>query len=918
MKNLTLLTALVLGTTVFSGAVSVQALPAPSVDARPVSPSFSAGTPMEGLIPAAAQAAHTSLAEAAGGMRAAVASASLAATARANLGLPAPATAPSPAPAGTTFEDALDGLAAAVTDAAGRVDMPDDVAGSLREALRRAKGFSAQGAEDLAATDITEPIDKASNQRVLLELTAALDLYLPVLQRSAATAPSRTGQACDLVDQPPYLCAGGADANVHTSDYALIIDTGGADTYRNSAGGAPFRAGDTWIPVSVTVDLAGDDVYSSTAASFLGQGAGMLGGIGILVDTTGNDLYSASPNTANGSPSGSVIAQGAGLAGTGILWDAGGIDRYLISGGAGFVLGQAAGMFCGADTDTTIDTHVGAGCPSALLIDRGTADDRYEIHPAEALLGEGVVVSGQAYGNLGNAALVDEGGGDVFSVRIVAGSGLRPGAAPAALTPPRAWAYAQSYAVFGATSLLLTGSQATRYEVVLDTKRAENRFWGQSFAYGQHAYSLIDDLGGNDAYAVDQRIEDTRRLAVDQGCECNRAQVAVDGFPLGIIYSVDTLAQAVGYLAGVAVLADHAGNDTYSLEGTHDFDVELSDRLPQATGPAKLAVLGYPAPATRGQAYTNVGGGVALLSDAGGTDSYRLRSRNITRAAATSVRGDEPEVLALGQARRNVGGQGSSGITYGDAAVLADLGGTGDRIEAWSENPVTTTPAGGAFQDGGEWPGVQGNFGGALIALGSNPVILSHPSNPVCPVSQGHRGFGQWSDCVVSSNDPQYQRGSSIPVFEQLSFGLAPGASGARPSIQFLPGSASSSDAVTFGFNAALTADVPWVPVEVRLADPAGKPLAGVAVHFDLQHGCALLCAFGLPSDAAGTYWTNLWTATATTDSDGVAVARLPVRIAEGYWNTAQSLYRVLAAYDGSPGIYPWKAGRPLALTKRA
>src|SRR5438105_11203166 len=66
-----------------------------------------------------------------------------------------------------------------------------------------------------------------------------------------------------------------------TSDYRLIIDLGGDDTYQLP----PVPPG----TFRIVIDLGGDDLYQNKLS---GQGAG-IGCVDMLVDVAGNDTYRA-------------------------------------------------------------------------------------------------------------------------------------------------------------------------------------------------------------------------------------------------------------------------------------------------------------------------------------------------------------------------------------------------------------------------------------------------------------------------------------------------------------------------------------------------------------------------------------------------------------------------------------------------
>lgn len=192
----------------------------------------------------------------------------------------------------------------------------------------------------------------------------------------------------------------------YSGDIALVLDTGGNDTYRISAGGNTRTA-----PVSVAIDLGGNDIYGYVVVSdpddtgnrlpsdgtgragpgtpYVAagwgpfslsdtprQGGGRLGvgllfdygagtddyqslrmsqgfgclGVGALFDDGGDDTYR-----------GECGVQGSGMFGIGILVDLGGADSYVsynVSQGFGYVLG--AGILFDLDGDDSYFADEGA------------------------------------------------------------------------------------------------------------------------------------------------------------------------------------------------------------------------------------------------------------------------------------------------------------------------------------------------------------------------------------------------------------------------------------------------------------------------------------------------------------------------------------------------------------------------------
>jgi hypothetical protein len=150
---------------------------------------------------------------------------------------------------------------------------------------------------------------------------------------------------------------------VDAGDSFLVVDLGGADRCVGAAGApAPGRS------LSVLIDLGGNDLYESDEMP--AQGAG-LAGVGVLVDVAGDDEYRARQ-----------CSQGFGQLGFGVLADLGGSDRYVSrydSQGAAF-LGVGALLDAAGDDAYRIESD-GQGFGGAggvgVLADRA-GNDRYE------------------------------------------------------------------------------------------------------------------------------------------------------------------------------------------------------------------------------------------------------------------------------------------------------------------------------------------------------------------------------------------------------------------------------------------------------------------------------------------------------------------------------------------------------------
>ena len=268
---------------------------------------------------------------------------------------------------------------------------------------------------------------------------------------------------------------------------ALLMDTGGNDTYRIPAGATSSVDN----PVSVLIDLAGSDTYGYVEApspldgarlpsdeggraaglpptkgdgpislsESSRQGAGRLG-IGLLFDLgTDADRYTSLR-----------MSQGFGALGVGVLYDAGGDDRYRSEAGA-----QGAGIF-------------GLG----LLLDAG-GNDRYETH-----------TQAQGYGYVkGVGLLYDATGNDAYLADV---GDPAQGGDPLYHSPQLPGAGNSSFvqgAGFGRRADLSDGQSMAGGLGVLRDKTGDDRYRASVFAQGTgywYGTGVLADGAGRDTY----------------------------------------------------------------------------------------------------------------------------------------------------------------------------------------------------------------------------------------------------------------------------------------------------------------------------------------------------------------------------------------------------------------------------------
>jgi hypothetical protein len=387
------------------------------------------------------------------------------------------------------------------------------------------------------------------------------------------------GTVLQTVDTPTgKIIIGGRGNNVYELDkmagVCAVIDLGGEDVYREGTV-SPQR------PVLVVVDMAGNDRYEGTQPGI--QGGAMLG-VSMLVDAAGDDVYDAKD-----------IAQGSAVGGVGILIDTAGNDRYR---GYRRCQGQAL---------------AGVG----ILLDRAGKDD---YHAAMWAQGFG--------GPLGFGVIDDIDGDDHY----YCGGTWRDSYYPE--TPGyEAWGQGIGAGLRGVTSgglgIILEGNGNDEYEY---------DYFGQGGGYWLGA-GFARDFGGNDRRLCTQKEYDGGHRVQSQfgrftcgfGCHyaigfCfdDKGDDTYGGTIMGLGFSWDLsngflcdfdgndryeatggLTEGDGAQAGLGVLLDYRGNDTY--QGYNQ---------------------GYASPGISYHSLPRCGGNFSFLIDYGGTDTYGCGIQN--------------------------------------------------------------------------------------------------------------------------------------------------------------------------------------------------------------------------------------------------------------------------------------------------
>lgn len=387
--------------------------------------------------------------------------------------------------------------------AVGKVEIPDKVPAQLREALGPIlTALVAVKEADVgtprmlrAAIKLAQAVEGARLSR-FVGLKVDAWWYVPGLGKVILAGP---GDDVHSYAKPRSLGA----------SVALLLDTGGADTYRMPAGAN--TPGESLA--SVHIDLGGDDKYEAAVA---GQGSGQRG-VGLLWDLGGGaDAY----HTAG-------AGQGAGANGVGVLFDDGGNDKYTGVRGA-----QGAGMdgvgilldLGGDDQYETFTRSQGFGGPGGhgVLYDRA-GNDKYRADPGDPKQGGVLRFPSPQLPHGGNASLSqgaaaglrddkggqhrvggvgllrDRAGDDSYEAGVFAqGAGYWFAAGylfdDAGNDQYDALWYAQGAAAHFALGLMRDGGGDDRYNLRLKPVSSSLGL-GHDLAAGWHL-----DLGGNDQY----------------------------------------------------------------------------------------------------------------------------------------------------------------------------------------------------------------------------------------------------------------------------------------------------------------------------------------------------------------------------------------------------------------------------------
>lgn len=577
-------------------------------------------------------------------------------------------------------------------------------------------------------------VDAPALRGAALALGEAIDRAIPALRAAAPLVPPE-GAGCDLAEQAGVLCVAGTGATTITGEYALVVDLGGDDTHRHSAGGAsPTVNG---LAAAVTIDLGGHDTYDTRIGddtlSLAVQGAGRVGGIGMLVDAAGDDEYAI---TSTKPAHVQLLGHGASVAGVGVFADREGDDSYAITStyasaathaqGQGFSVLGVLGLFL--DTGQGDDVIANAATP-AWSVD-GEGDPLASGARAECCASAaGATVS----------VYVDDGGRDATSVAATSNLDA-PGTTDAAIVS------SHGLAGLGGVAVSITGTGDTERHAVATsqgpTAGQSTVALGAETALGGLSISM--DAGGDDLYRGIARSEAADALTITDGCACDRPVRASSG---------PTYAGGLGYavLGGAATQLDRSGDDRYELAAESVADAAVVDERVHPPGSLVTLDAGAESGLARPGGLGFGGGGAeGSFTDDAGADVYVVRGRS---TASSSGAPDEPGYVHRSEATSGLAQGEALGAGFGDfggaapaAGRFQDLGGA-DAYVVDLRSSAVALPSGGAFEDQGVASvlgSVEQNAVATFLDEGGVDTISITPADPAC---EGERGVGTWADC---------------------------------------------------------------------------------------------------------------------------------------------------------------------------
>lgn len=627
--------------------------------------------------------------------------------------------------------DALTSTTSAILQA---VDSIESARSTFGEAASLASQEARQVAFDALASPVGEPTPASLAARLIeardnpatkalvtttssaaLNIASHIDRLLPELDaafadnfKGAATSPS-----CDIYDATPVLCISGAEANLHSTASALLIDLGGNDTYTSSVAAPSVLSCTTGGPecsVSVIIDVSGDDLYApeiegATGHNHLVAIGAAWQGVGMLIDLDGNDRYLVDVPDRD-QPLRESFMIGSANIGFGLLSDFDGNDSYVVTSNSDDLLepyaqgsslsGAGALIDLGGNNNYKVSI---TGRQAAPTPDIDTSfDDYYGIAHGVALFG--------------GAALLDRTGRASFSVEVDVSNGPSERAHVSGII-------AQSVGIVGG-SALLTGSGSTTYRsfarrsasATLESTGHESvpllgiaGMSAQSVAV--LGVSILDDHGGNDVYEA-RAISEHHLHSASSVANLSLSEM-YDGSDQisGASVSAQGLSSDLFAPDAFALLNDRGGDDSYVVDAKIDAETVADPGSGSADATTSWEWFS-PQVSAAGQALS--AGVPAFLIDAAGDDSYSLTANARSRAKAI---GDEASTAKAYAPIAGTVGQGTNFLTE-PGALLMDLGGQ-DSYRAEAIGRATASPTPQFAYDLARIISVQGASGGVLL-----------------------------------------------------------------------------------------------------------------------------------------------------------------------------------------------------------
>ena len=476
--------------------------------------------------------------------------------------------------------------------------------------------------------DVVKDLDEQSLYYAAQKAVQAAHDAARQLKALVDAAPDKhSGLSVNFVTPLGRIVLSGTTDDTHRyTDAAILIDLGGNDTYLGSVGATASLE----VPVSIAIDLAGDDQYRCDQESVITQGAGIFGA-GILMDLDGNDSYEAKKG-----------AQGYGLFGLGLLADYRGDDKYTLG-----YSGQGAAYFGiglnldaeGNDTFYLFGDGQGFGGTGGVgILANVSGDDSYTAEPLAEKAGrpdyhsqnkvavsqaQGCGAGMRADGSHGHAwagglgALLDIEGNDKYE----AGN----------------WSIGTGY--WFATGIVYDGSGNDVYRSVYFTQAS-----GAHFCIG----AIIDE-GGDDKHIL----HETAGAGIAFGWDFTVALLIDKGG--NDYYEAHRISIANAQIRSNALLVDIGGDDTYVLlPGQQGFGA--------ATFMKSYGSLSY-----QYGPYSHYANSFATLLDIGGSDKYLEKNLKTGESSPSARAVDNTTWLTPARDDKNFGFR-----SYGVGMDVAD------------------------------------------------------------------------------------------------------------------------------------------------------------------------------------------------------------------------------------------------------